>query len=60
MKRLCRYCKLMQGYGNEGSSRCIKGLCKGDKTAKKCSFFEDVRVKVDKNGHRAIGLGWTA
>jgi hypothetical protein len=41
MKRLCRYCKEMKPFGNEGSMYCPK--TKGDNTAKKCKDFKEVK-----------------
>jgi hypothetical protein len=40
MKRLCRYCKGMKPFGNEGSFYCPKS--KKDNTAKKCKYFKEV------------------
>lgn len=46
MRRLCRYCKTMKSFGDEGSSYC--GMTKGDNTAKKCKYFNYFEVKIYK------------
>ena len=42
MKKSCRYCVNMEGYGTEGPMKCNKDLSKGNKTAENCQQFKGV------------------